>query len=97
MTNPGSAIAVHSMAAHFGLEVPYPALLIPAIATILEQGQDLARQGKIIDYSDMLYLPYAWDLQPQTFEWVFVDEAQDLSAAQLHLILKARAKGGRSY
>ena len=95
LTNPDSAIAVHSMAAHFGLEIPYPDLLIPAIATILEQGQDLARQDKIIDYSDMLYLPYVWDLQPQTFEWVFVDEAQDLSAAQLHLILKARAKGGR--
>ena len=95
LTCPDSAIAVHSMAAHFGLEILYPDLLIPAISTILEQGQDLARQDKIIDYSDMLYLPYVWGLQPQTFEWVFVDEAQDLSAAQLHLILKARAKGGR--
>ncbi|MDX2241376.1 MAG: UvrD-helicase domain-containing protein [Leptolyngbyaceae cyanobacterium bins.302] len=83
------------MANHFGLEMPYPGVIIPTIATILEQGQVLARHDKIIDYSDMLYLPYVWDLKPQTFEWVFVDEAQDLSAAQLHLILKARARGGR--
>jgi superfamily I DNA/RNA helicase len=83
------------MADHFGLDVPYPRVIIPAIAMVLEQGQDLARHDKIIDYADMLYLPYVWDLKPQTFEWVFVDEAQDLSAAQLHLILKARAQGGR--
>ncbi|MDX2231311.1 MAG: UvrD-helicase domain-containing protein [Leptolyngbyaceae cyanobacterium bins.349] len=95
LTDPGDRNAVLNMSEHFGLEVPYPNVIIPAITTILEQGQDLARNDKIIDYADMLYLPYVWDLKPQTFEWVFVDEAQDLSAAQLHLILKARARGGR--
>ena len=62
---------------------------------ILAQGQDLARREGTIDFDDMLYLPVAWNLPLQQFEWVFVDEAQDLSPAQLELVLRCRAPGGR--
>ena len=36
-----------------------------------------------------------WKLQPPEQDFVFVDEAQDLNAAQLDLVLKCRAPGGR--
>jgi superfamily I DNA/RNA helicase len=50
----------------------------------------------VIDYTDMLYLPYVWQLPARwRSDWVFVDEAQDLNAAQLDLALKCRAPGGR--
>ena len=51
-------------------------------------GEVLARQNKVIDYDDMLWLPHRWHLSPPTFDWVFVDEAQDLNEAHQSLILK---------
>jgi DNA helicase-2/ATP-dependent DNA helicase PcrA len=48
-----------------------------------------------IDYDDMVYLPAALSLKPQQFDWVCVDEAQDLNAAQRTLALSACAPGGR--
>ncbi len=68
--------------------------LCPGIDKIMEDGIAQA-YAKIIDYTDMVWLPHKLELQPPTFEWVFVDEAQDLNAAQRELVLKCRAAGGR--
>jgi superfamily I DNA/RNA helicase len=43
----------------------------------------------------MLWLPYVLELTPDQAAWVFVDECQDLNRAQLELVLKTRASGGR--
>ncbi len=43
----------------------------------------------------VLWLPHLWNLQPSKCDWVAVDEAQDVSPAQLDLILKMRGRGGR--
>jgi len=48
-----------------------------------------------VDFTDMLWFVHAHDLTPQRFSWVFVDEAQDLSPAQLHVVRGALTKGGR--
>jgi len=48
-----------------------------------------------VDFTDMLWFVAAHDLSPQRFSWVFVDEAQDLSPAQLHVVRGALTKGGR--
>jgi DNA helicase-2/ATP-dependent DNA helicase PcrA len=48
-----------------------------------------------ISFSDMLYLPLALDLQPDQYDLVVVDEAQDLSESQLRLAARMRAPGGR--
>lgn len=50
---------------------------------------------KRIDFDDMIWLPYALKLNPQKHRWVFLDEAQDLSAAQRELVLRAVKKDGR--
>lgn len=47
-----------------------------------------------IDFDDMVWLPVVRRLPVRTFDWVFVDETQDLNACQLELVIKA-AKGGR--
>jgi superfamily I DNA/RNA helicase len=49
----------------------------------------------VIDFSDMLWLPQRWQLHPPPVDYLFVDEAQDLSPAQLELVLRSRADGGR--
>jgi DNA helicase-2/ATP-dependent DNA helicase PcrA len=38
-----------------------------------------------IDYADMIYLPLAWDLTSRDYQLVVVDEAQDMTAAQLEI------------
>lgn len=48
-----------------------------------------------IDYDDMIWLPYYLNLRAKKYDLVLVDECQDLSAAQLHLIMKSLATGGR--
>lgn len=47
--------------------------------------------GKI-DYTDMVYMPIHYKLQPFTFDFVFVDECQDLSTMQRVLMQKAIKK-----
>ena len=52
---------------------------------------------KTIDFADMLWLPYALDLQPLgiTYDWVFIDEAQDSSKAAIELFKKCVKQNGR--
>lgn len=50
----------------------------------------------LIDFTDMVYLPLALSLPVFGFDFVFVDECQDLNAAQRELMLKAvKRNGGR--
>jgi superfamily I DNA/RNA helicase len=48
-----------------------------------------------IDFDDMVWLPHAHALRIPQYDRVFVDETQDLNAAQIALILKAVKPGGR--
>jgi DNA helicase-2/ATP-dependent DNA helicase PcrA len=65
------------------------------VGTIMEQGIEQARRGQGISYSDMVWLPYVCKMPCEQFEYTLVDEAADLNAAQLDLVLKMRAPGGR--
>lgn len=63
---------------------------------LLEAGNQLSKTTMIIDYTDMLYLPYKWNQQPiRKFEFLFIDECQDLSKAQFAIAAKYGKKGGR--
>lgn len=51
---------------------------------------------KNVDFTDMIYLPVALKLHVKQFEYIFIDESQDLNACQRELMLKAiRPKNGR--
>jgi superfamily I DNA/RNA helicase len=50
--------------------------------------------GKI-DFDDMVWLPVVRKLRQRQFDRVFVDETQDLNAAQIELTLRACRPGGR--
>jgi superfamily I DNA/RNA helicase len=83
---------------YYGIEVPVrweysPQMLIPRIAEILDIGEEEARQKQIIDFGDMLWLPYKWELQPTAKDWLLIDETQDANRAQLHLYEKCGRYG----
>lgn len=98
LTDPKNFDALEIMANHFdclnesSIELY---MLHEPLISILKQGVLVAERQKIIDYDDMIWLPWKWDLQPSLQDYVMVDECQDLSPAQLNLVLKMRSKGGR--
>ena len=50
---------------------------------------------EIIDFTDMIYLPVVLNVRMWQYDWVFIDECQDLNAAQRELFLRCIKKGGR--
>lgn len=49
----------------------------------------------VIDFDDMIYLPIKLKLKIEKYDWVFVDEAQDLNACQMRMIKRMVNKTGR--
>jgi len=49
----------------------------------------------VIDFNDQLYFPVIYGLPLAQHDWVFVDEAQDISAIQRTLLTKALKPNGR--
>lgn len=47
------------------------------------------------DFDDQLYCPVAYGLEMTRYDWVVVDEAQDLSPVQLMLVRRIMKPGGR--
>jgi DNA helicase II / ATP-dependent DNA helicase PcrA len=47
-----------------------------------------------LDFDDMVWLPIVHDLRQRQFDRVFVDERQDLNAAQVNMVLRAVRSGG---
>ncbi len=53
----------------------------------------LIEEEGCLDFVDMVYIPAIEDIKIQEFPLVLVDECQDLSNAQIELLLKMRASG----
>ena len=63
---------------------------------LLRHSEELARESQVIDFADMIYLPAHWGLEaPYRADFLFVDECQDLSRAQLATLLKYGHPGTR--
>lgn len=67
-----------------------------ASTEILAQGLRLAKDSKVIDFTDMLWLPMIEQMQGDKFNIVATDEVQDLSPAARHLLLRSIRSDGRS-
>lgn len=93
LTDPSDREAIRETADRYGLD--YHRLVVPGVAAVLRRGERLARERSEIDYTDMLWLPHVWGLTPPQVDWLMADEIQDFSEAQLQLLLKCRAPGGR--
>ena len=67
-------------------------LLTSILSKLLEL--DLANL-KDIDFDDMIYIPVKLHFQFQKFDWVFVDETQDLNPAQIEIVKRCLKPNGR--
>lgn len=81
---------LHTLAAEYGIELEQSAKPIcNMVRTYLERSKaDLTT----IDFDDMIYLPVVLGLAVEKFDTLFVDESQDLNAAQQQLVLMAGAR-----
>ncbi|MEW6210612.1 MAG: UvrD-helicase domain-containing protein, partial [Acidobacteriota bacterium] len=96
LTSPDDRAELQAMIDHFGIDLPCSLdLLAPMVRRILDEGIKQAEREKLISFSDMIWLPHLLKLQPSQYDWLFVDECQDLNKAQLELVMKMRARGGR--
>lgn len=57
--------------------------------------RESGRQGNVVDFDDMVWLPVVRGLKVWQYDRVFVDETQDLNAAQIELAMRACKKTGR--
>ena len=63
---------------------------------MLQEGNAISSDHITIDFNDMIYLPNALGLQPKKqYGYVFVDECQDLSQAQIGIVKKYLRQDGR--
>lgn len=65
------------------------------VRTLLRGRLEALKRHCLYDYEDMLYIPVVHNLEIPKYDFVFVDEAQDLSALQLEVVLRAVSEGGR--
>lgn len=69
------------------------------IARVIEENWDTLTSPYVhnglalIDFADQLYLPHKLNLQPDIYQWIVVDEAQDLSAIQWNLVHRLAKRG----
>ena len=56
---------------------------------LFRRGIDQARHDHVIDFADMIWIPYMLGLELPRYDRVFVDEAQDLSASQLWIAMNS--------
>ena len=69
--------------------------ILAAIPGLHSSSIQAFHQEGMIDFDDMISLPRELSITPKQFDFICVDEAQDLSKAMLQLVLSARAPGGR--
>lgn len=63
--------------------------LIKVAQQVLRNSNSLYERYGTVDFDDMLYIPAQYGLPVQQYDVVLVDEAQDMNAAQLELVVKA--------
>ncbi len=98
--------AYEAMARHFGIFAAWEfkentfndelKCYFNAHQRLLKEGNSMAISHGIIDYTDQLYLPFFLRLTSKNkYGFVFVDECQDLSRAQLYVVKQYLREDGR--
>ena len=78
----------------FGLEI-FDLTREQYIAHVIKALSLCKSNKKVIDFDDMIWFPFVYRLNVGKYDVVFVDEAQDLNAAQIAMVLSAVKIGGR--
>ena len=93
LTDPKDPIALEAMCDRYGIELNgYGPRMFQLIPQVLERCK---RMTGVVDFDDMIWLPIALDIPCQKFDFLFVDECQDLNKTQIELVLRSVKEGGR--
>lgn len=92
LTDAQSVDALQAMADRYNIDLEdNENVLLPLVGKTLEASD---ADTSIIDFDDMLYLAVKTGCSEQ-YDYVFVDEAQDLNATQIQFVLSLVNSGGR--
>lgn len=94
LTDPSNLDALFALAFRFDVALSNWKLL-SLVKESLEIGEDQVRNAGMIDFTDMIYIPIVWKLDPAQSDIVFGDEIQDWSPMQLELVSRMVKKNGR--
>lgn len=96
MTDPKDYRGLRDMCIKYGMDIPrvQREQFFELVPDVIKRGVQKTELGEI-DYIDMIYYPAAKGLKMKRHDWVLVDEAQDLSASQLAVVMGALGPGGR--
>jgi DNA helicase-2/ATP-dependent DNA helicase PcrA len=93
MTNPADKAAVAQLVSTYQIEINGGFdLLFPRIEAILN---DCKNDANVVDYDDMIWFPLVHPIPLRQYDWVLVDESQDLNRAQqelVHLLLRKNSR-----
>jgi DNA helicase-2/ATP-dependent DNA helicase PcrA len=96
LTDPTDTAAIERLVHHFNIEID------PSVLGFVFRAVECLTQTRVrdtfgvIDFADMIYLPVVDPtIVPPQFDWLFVDESQDLSPCQLALVLRSISPKGR--
>lgn len=94
LTDPENVAALTEMATRYGVDMNGDAdRLLSLVAPVMRVCMD---RTSVIDYDDMIWLPVHLNLHLETCDFLFVDECQDLNAAQIELLMRSiKPKTGR--
>ena len=85
------AEVIQDLAGQHEVEVAEFSIVAAAVKICLQVGTIIARTKGEIDYTDMIWLPVLWQLDTRpwfrAYEYLFIDECQDLNQSQLTLAL----------
>lgn len=86
LTDPMDLTTMNELVTHYDIELNGNAKII---LEVTPQVIKLCLERLyVIDYDDMIWLPIVMDLPLAHYDWLFVDECQDLNACQLELVTR---------
>lgn len=96
LTDPTDQKALLDMSNRYSIGVPkcQREEFFSIVPKIIDKGEAMTRDG-VISFEDMIYYPAVHGLSGKEHLWVFVDEAQDLSASQLAVVRNSLKNRGR--
>jgi len=82
---------------HFGVPIEKDSrqTVIDYTRKAVKASVELAGDEGVIDFDDQIYLPAIREFRGDTYDWVFVDEAQDVSPVRIALIKLVLKDNGR--
>ena len=95
LVDPADVAAVGTMMDRYGVDADDSADLVRVSTALRGMLDGCAGDTSRIDFDDMVWLPVRLGLSVEKYDWIFVDETQDMNANQLELIMKARRDGTR--